>query len=137
MVDWISTVRARKHASSVSVIGWRASKSRTEWRAGRSCAGGGTAAAEGSSRRTALRPGPAGPRRGRLRNGAGVGIGPAGRIGVPPLGAAGVKQQIMEIPDQEAVVAFVGAQARVADGAGLEQHLAVDEQCEKLDPGKA
>ena len=61
-------------------------------------------------------------------------IKPAHRVGVPAFGAARVEQKIVKIPDDEVVVAFGGAEDFVAGRVDLEEDLAVDEQCEKLDP---
>ena len=50
------------------------------------------------------------------------------------LGAAGVEQEIVKVPQHKGAVAFVRPQAVV--GVGLEKDLAVDQQSEKLEPRK-
>ena len=56
---------------------------------------------------------------------------------MPALRAARVKQQIVEIPEHEVVVAFVRAQAVSACGIELEQDLAVQQQREQLEVREA
>ena len=79
--------------------------------------------------------------RGRTAGGggisAGIGINSAERVGLPALGAVGVEQEIVKIPEHEVVVALGRAQAFAAGGVDLEQHPAIHQQREKLGiPGK-
>ena len=55
---------------------------------------------------------------------------------MPAFGAARVEQKIVKIPENEVVVALGRPEAFVAGGVDLEEDLAIDEQSEKLDPGK-
>ena len=65
-----------------------------------------------------------------------MGIAPADRAGLPAFGRAGVKQQVVEVPDHELVVAF-GRRAGRRCLADLEQDIAVEQQAEQLKSGKA
>ena len=56
---------------------------------------------------------------------------------MPALGAAGVKQQVVKVPQNQLFVTFGRPQAGVTGSADLEKDLAVDEQSEKLEPRKA
>ena len=71
----------------------------------------------------------------RRRNRVDMGITPADRAGLPPFGRAGVKQQIMEIPDHQLLVALGRTQA-VAVLADPEQDIAVEQQADELESGK-
>ena len=55
---------------------------------------------------------------------------------MPALGAAGMKQKIVKVPQNQMFVAFGRPQAGVS-GADLEKDLAFDQQSEKLKPRKA
>src|SRR5450631_1657145 len=62
-----------------------------------------------------------------------VRISAAQWVGVAALGAAGVEQQIVKVPQYEGVVAL-GRPQPIAGGVGLEKDLAVDEEREKFEP---
>src|ERR1700722_10858135 len=55
---------------------------------------------------------------------------------MPALGAAGMKQQVVKVPQNQMFVAFGRPQAGVSS-ADLEKNLAVDEQTQKLESWKA
>ena len=80
--------------------------------------------------------GPARPHRRQRRHDTGIGIEPAQRIGVPAFRAARVEQKIVKVPEHEIVVALGQSQAAVASSVDLEKDLAIDQQSEKLEPGK-
>ena len=56
---------------------------------------------------------------------------------MPARGAPRVEQEIVEIPENEVGIAFGRPQVAVVVGIDLEQDLAVHQQGEQLDPGKA
>ncbi len=63
-------------------------------------------------------------------------INPAGRVGMPPLRAARVKHEIVEIPKGKVVIALRQAGIAFADRVGLGNHVAIGQQGEKLHPRK-
>src|SRR5258708_39832821 len=65
-----------------------------------------------------------------------MGIKLAKRIGLPALCAAGMEKKILKVPEHEIVVAFAGPEVVAAPGVDLEKHLAVHQQCEKIDSRK-
>src|SRR5450631_2732156 len=82
----------------------------------------------------------AGPGRSHRRqggNGARMGVKAAQRISLTAFGAARMKQQVVEIPQHQVLVAFAGATAVIAWLADLEQDLAEQQEGEQLGPGKA
>ena len=56
---------------------------------------------------------------------------------MPARRAARVEQQIVKVPENEVGVALGGSQVAVVGGIDPEQDLAIHQQGEKLDPGKA
>src|SRR5205823_9712533 len=79
---------------------------------------------------------PAGPHRRQRRNGAGMGIYSAQRIGMPAFRAARVEQKIVKIPKNEIVIALGRSKAAAASSVDLKKDLAIEEQSEKLEPRK-
>ena len=79
---------------------------------------------------------PVRPHRRRRRDNVGIGIESSQRIGLPAFRAVGVKQQIVKIPKYEVSVAFAGAAPVACFCVHLEEHIAIEQQCEQLDPGK-
>ncbi len=59
------------------------------------------------------------------------------RIGLPAFRAVGVKQKIVKIPEHEVFVTLVRPAAIAAGGVELEKDLAVHQQSEQFQPGKA
>ena len=54
-----------------------------------------------------------------------------------PSGAAGVKQQVMKIPQNKAAVPFGRSQPLVVIGVDHKQYLAINQQGQQLEAGKA
>src|SRR5262249_61411600 len=81
--------------------------------------------------------GPAGPPRGRRGHDARIRIDSAQRIGVSAFRAARVKKEIVKVPENEVVVPLGRPRPTVAGGVDAEQDLAIHQQGEKLNPGKA
>ncbi len=79
---------------------------------------------------------PSGPHRRQRRNGAGMGINSAHRVGVAASRAARVEQKIVKIPKNEIVIALGRSKAAAASSVDLEKDLAIEEQSEKLEPRK-
>ena len=52
---------------------------------------------------------------------------------MPSFGAARVEQQIVEVPEDEIIVAFGHPQVIATGSIDLEEYLAVDEKSEELD----
>src|SRR6266550_8717626 len=77
------------------------------------------------------------PHRRRPRYRARMRIKSTQRVGLSAFGAVGVEQQIVKVPENQVVVAFGRPQAVAAGGIDLEEDLAIHQQSEKLDPGKA
>src|SRR6201993_3625343 len=81
-------------------------------------------------------PRPAGPHRRQRRNGAGMGINSAYRVGVPAFRAARVEQKIVKIPKNEIVIALGRSKAAAASSVDLQKDLGIEEQGEKLEARK-
>ena len=81
--------------------------------------------------------GPAWPHRRRRRYRARIGINSAERIGVPAFAAARVEQEIVKIPEHELIVALGPPWSPSTRRVDLEQHLAVQQQADEREPGKA
>ena len=56
---------------------------------------------------------------------------------MPARRAARVEQQIVKVPENEVGVALGGTQVAIVGGIDLEEDLAIHQQGEKLDSGKA
>ena len=63
-------------------------------------------------------------------------IEPAQRVGMPAFGAAGVKQQVVKIPENQAAVALGWPQAVAARRLDPEENLAIQQQGEQFDSRK-
>ncbi len=58
------------------------------------------------------------------------------RVGVPALGAAGVEQKVVEVPQRQTVVTLGPARAAIGSLSGLEGDLAIDQQGKELHAGE-
>ena len=56
---------------------------------------------------------------------------------MPARRAARVEQQIVKVPEHEVAIALGGSQVAIIGGIDLEEDLAIRQQGEKLNPGKA
>ncbi len=81
--------------------------------------------------------GPRRPHRRQGNNRAGVWVNPAQWVGVPALRAACVEQEIVKVPKNECVIAFGRPQSAAVGNIDLEKNLAIQQQSQKRDTGKA
>src|SRR5262249_51988402 len=100
------------------------------WRDGLLSCGGGLAQIDPLS-------GPSRAHRRRRSHDARIRIDSAQRIGVSAFRAARVEQEIVKVPENEVVVALGRPQPTVASRVDAEQDLAIHQQGEELNPGKA
>ena len=74
------------------------------------------------------------PHRRQRRRATDMRISSAKRVGLTTFRTARMKQQVMKVPKDEVVIALVLPKAAVL--GGLENDLAVDQECEQFDSGK-
>src|SRR5262249_11154097 len=72
----------------------------------------------------------------RRRDHAYKSIATAHRIGVPAFGAAGVKKQVMKVPNHEVGIAF-GRTQSFTPGRHFENNVAIEQQPEQFEADKA
>src|SRR5437879_7393743 len=77
--------------------------------------------------------GPGRTHRGQRWNDVRIPEGAANWVGLPALGAPGVKHEIVEIPENEIAVAFIHPKAVAAFRIELEQELAIQQQFEQIE----